>query len=233
MPHTARRSAEPVPESSAAVALATYRTEYRLLGPLEIVHRGALVPARGQKMRALLARLLVDANRTVSVDALVDALWGEEVPPTAVKMVHIYVSRLRKELPAGTLVTRPPGYQLEVAPEAVDLLRFARMREEAAAELAGGDAERAAERLRAALALWRGPALAEFTEPFAAAEAAHLEELRVLALEDRIDADLALGRHADAPGAAALRSATPARRQAPHVGRSRGQPRSAPPAPPA
>ena len=175
-------------------------TEYRLLGPLEVVHGGEAVPARGQKKRALLARLLLDANRTVSVDALVDALWGEAVPPTAVKMVHIYVSQLRKELPDGSLHTRPPGYVLQTGSEAVDLLRFSRLCAEARAAFGDGDAALAAERLRGALSLWRGPALAEFSEPFAAAEAAHLEELRLLALEDRIDADLALGRHADVVG---------------------------------
>jgi len=175
-------------------------TEYRLLGPLEVVHGGEAVPARGQKKRALLARLLLDANRTVSVDALVDALWGDDVPPTAVKMVHIYVSQLRKELPAGALQTRPPGYRLEVGPEAVDLLLFSQLCAQARAALGEGDAAQAAELLRTALGLWRGPALAEFSEPFAAAEAAHLEELRLLALEDRIDADLALGRHADVVG---------------------------------
>jgi DNA-binding SARP family transcriptional activator len=175
-------------------------TEYRLLGPLEVVHGGAVVPGGGQKKRALLARLLLEAGRTVSVDGLVDSLWGEDVPPTAVKMVHIYVSQLRKELPDGTLQTRPPGYQLVVGPDAVDLLRFSKLCAQARAALADGDPAEAAEHLRTALALWRGPALAEFSEPFAAPEGAHLEELRLLALEDRIDADLALGRHADVVG---------------------------------
>jgi DNA-binding SARP family transcriptional activator len=175
-------------------------TEYRLLGPLEVVHGGSVVPGGGQKKRALLARLLLEANRTVSVDALVDSLWGEEVPPTAVKMVHIYVSQLRKELPDRALQTRPPGYQLDVGPDAVDLLRFSKLTAQARAALGDGDPAQASERLRTALELWRGPALAEFSEPFAATEAAHLEELRLLALEDRIDADLALGRHADVVG---------------------------------
>ena len=176
--------------------MATLSTEYHLLGPLEVFRGEAVVAAGGQKRRALLARLLIEAGRTVSVDALVDALWGEAPPPTAVKMVHIYVSQLRKELPLEALRTRPPGYVLEVAPEALDLLRFTRLCGEGRAALADGDAARAATLLRDALALWRGPALAEFSEPFAAQEAAHLEELRLLALEDRLDADLALGRHA-------------------------------------
>src|SRR5215207_6445265 len=199
-------NAEPVKVLSEAhgahpsVELADYRTEYRLLGPLEVVHRGEAVPTGGQRKRAVLARLLLEANRTVSVDALVDALWGEHVPSTAVKMVHIYVSQLRKVLPSGVLQTRPPGYLLEVAPEAVDLLRFERLRKEGREALAGGDAVTAAERLTAACALWRGPALAEFSEPFAAATAAYLDELRLVAVEDRVEAELALGRHRDVAG---------------------------------
>src|SRR5215212_5883269 len=199
-------NAEPVKALSEAhvghrsVELAEYRTEYRLLGPLEVVHRRDGMPIRGHRKRALLARLLLEANRTVSVDALVDALWGERMPSTAVKMVHIYVSQLRKVLPSGALQTRPPGYRLEVAPEAVDLLRFERLRKEGREALADGDADTAAERLSAACALWRGPALGEFTEPFAAAAAAHLDELRLAAVEDRVDAELALGRHRDVAG---------------------------------
>ncbi|HSS57027.1 MAG TPA: BTAD domain-containing putative transcriptional regulator, partial [Solirubrobacteraceae bacterium] len=154
----------------------------------------------GGKGRALLARLLIDVNRTVSVDAIVDSLWGEEVPPSAIKMVHVYVSQLRKVLPDGVLRTRAPGYALEVAPEAVDLVQFTRLRKEGRAALAAGDAETASERLRAGLALWRGAALAEFSEPFATAHAEHLEELRVVCVEDRIEADLALGHHADLVG---------------------------------
>src|SRR5215210_6320896 len=199
-------NAEPVKALSEAhvghpsLELADYRTEYRLLGPLEVVHRGEAVPTGGQRKRALLARLLLEANRTVSIDALVDALWGERLPPTAVKMVHVYVSQLRKVLPAGSLQTRPPGYRLEVAPEALDLLRFERLRQEAADAMAADDAATASERFQAALSLWRGPALEEFDEPFAAVEAAHLEERRLVAIEDRIDAELALGRDREVVG---------------------------------
>src|SRR5215218_6567507 len=191
-------SAAPVGHPS--LQLADYRTDYRLLGPLEVLHRGEAVPTGGQRKRALLARLLLEANRTVSVDALVDALWGEHVPSTAVKMVHIYVSQLRKVLPGEALQTRSPGYRLEVAPEAVDLLRFERLRKEGREALAEGDAGTAAERLTVACALWRGPALGEFSEPFAGAAAAHLDELRLVAVEDRVDAELALGRHHDVAG---------------------------------
>src|SRR3954449_6669543 len=150
---TPASNAKPVKVLSGAhpghpsLELADYRTEYRLLGPLEVVHRGEALRTGGQRKRALLARLLLEANRTVSIDALVDALWGKRVPATAVKMVHIYVSQLRKVLPGEALQTRPPGYRLEAAPEAVDLLRFERLHMEGREALAAGDADTAAERL--------------------------------------------------------------------------------------
>jgi DNA-binding SARP family transcriptional activator len=158
----------------------------RLLGPLEVERGGAPVALGGHGQRALLARLLLDANRTVSIDRLIDDLWGEDAPASAVKMVHVYVSKLRKLLPGDMLVTRPPGYALEIDLDALDLTRFERLCKE--------------RRPREALALWRGPALAEFDEPFAAVESARLEELHLAALEDRIDADLAAGRHAGLVG---------------------------------
>jgi len=172
----------------------------RLLGPLEVERAGRAVPLGGRMQRALLARLLLDANRTVAIDRLVADLWGEAAPASAVKMVHIYVSKLRKELPADVLVTRAPGYALVIQPEALDLTRFERLREEGRAALAAGLAAKAAGRIQDALALWRGPALAEFDEPFAIVESARLEERRLLSVEDRIDADLALGRHAGVLG---------------------------------
>jgi DNA-binding SARP family transcriptional activator len=175
-------------------------TQYRVLGPLEVAGPGGAVALPGGKARALLARLLIDVNRTVSVDAIVDSLWGDDVPASAIKMVHVYVSQLRKALPEGTLLTRAPGYVLEVAPKAVDLVRFTRLRRDGRTALAEGDAERAAAQLGAGLALWRGPALAEFAEPFAAPQATHLEELHIACTEDRIEADLALGHHADLVG---------------------------------
>src|SRR5687768_14595606 len=171
--------------------------EFRILGPLEAVDGETPVPLGGRKQRALVARLLLDANRTVAVERLVDDLWGEDVPETAVKMVQIAVSRLRKVLPPDVLVTRAPGYALVVEPESIDLVRFTRLRGEARAALADGDPALAVERCRAALDLFRGPPLAEFPEPFAEAEASHLEELRLTCLADRIEAELALGRHAD------------------------------------
>jgi DNA-binding SARP family transcriptional activator len=172
----------------------------RLLGPLEVERAGSPVRLGGRAQRALLARLVLDANRTVAADRLLEDLWGDAAPATAPKMVQIYVSKLRKELPEDTLVTRAPGYALEVDPDSLDLFRFERLREQGRAALAEGRAGTGADRLREALALWRGPALGEFDEPFAIVEAARLEELRLSSVEDRIDADLALGRHAGLDG---------------------------------
>jgi DNA-binding SARP family transcriptional activator/predicted ATPase len=171
--------------------------EFRVLGPLEGSGRGRAVSLGPRKQRALLARLLLDANRTVAVERLLDDLWGDDLPESAVKMVQVYVSGLRKVLPDGMLCTRPPGYALEVDPEAIDLHRFERLRAEASAAIAAGAPGEAARALHQALGLWRGPALAEFNEPFAVHERGRLEELRIACLEERIDADLALGRHAD------------------------------------
>ncbi|HWM08492.1 MAG TPA: BTAD domain-containing putative transcriptional regulator [Solirubrobacteraceae bacterium] len=173
--------------------------EFRVLGPLEAIVGSTPVALR-PKPRALLARLLLDAGRTVSVPQLVEDLWGEEGPESAPKMVQIYVSQLRKALPDGVLRTRAPGYALEVDPDAVDVTRFVSLREEGRAALAAGDPVRASARLSEALALWRGPALAEFPEPFAAVEGARLEELRLVCVENRIEADVAAGRHADVVG---------------------------------
>jgi DNA-binding SARP family transcriptional activator len=172
----------------------------RLLGPVELDVDGTGLALGPGRQRALLARLLLDANRTVSVDRLVDDLWGDDVPVTAVKMLHVLVSKLRKLLPAGMLLTRPPGYALMISLEALDLVRFERLREQGRAAVASGAAEDAAQRLREALALWRGSALAEFDEPFAVIEGRRLDEVRQACLEDRIDADLALGAHAEVVG---------------------------------
>src|SRR5918911_451880 len=157
--------------------------EFKLLGPLELDDGSGSVTLGGRKQRALLARLLLDVNRTVGVDRLVDDLWGESVPESAQKMVQIYVSQLRKILPDGLLQTRPPGYAVEVDPASIDLVRFEQLRREGEAAHAAGDAELASRRLNEALTLWRGDALGEFQEPFARAEAARLEELYLACLE--------------------------------------------------
>ena len=174
--------------------------EFRLLGPMDVLDGGAALALGALKPRALLARLLVTPNRTVAVDRLVDDLWGEAVPDTAVKMVQIYVSQLRKSLPADVLLTRPPGYLVQVDPEAIDIVRFDRLRRTGRAALEAGEAATAATHLRDALELWRGEALAEFAEPFAQAERNHLDELRLSCLEDRFEGDLMQGRHAELVG---------------------------------
>ena len=170
--------------------------DFRILGPLEVRDGDRELPLGGGKQRAFLALLLVNANRTVSIDGIIDSLWDGSAPESAPKMVQIYVSKLRKMLAPGQLHTRPPGYSLQLGPDELDLDRFERVVAEARAALDAGRAQQAADRLREALALWRGPALAEFaSEPFAQHEGARLEELRVAALESRLEADLALGRH--------------------------------------
>jgi YVTN family beta-propeller protein len=175
--------------------------EYRVLGPLEVRDGAESVPLAGAKQRALLALLLLNANQVVSRDRLIEDLWGAQPPGTAVQSVQVYVSRLRKLLPVDTLLTRAPGYVLEVEPDQLDLRRFEMLLAEGHEALAGGDAERAAGALHQALQLWRGPALAEFAfEPFAQTEIGRLEDLRLVAVEQRIEADLALGRHAELIG---------------------------------
>ena len=181
--------------------------QFRLLGPMEVLDRGSVLALGGLKQRALLARLLVTPNRTVAVDRLVDDLWGDDVPGTAAKMVQIYISQLRKLLPDGLLVTRPPGYLVQVDPEAIDIGRFDELRRTGRAALEADDPATAAAHLREALGLWRGEALAEFAEPFAEAERQHLHELRLACLEDRIEADLMEGRHAELVGEVAAEAA--------------------------
>src|SRR5205814_264295 len=137
-------------------------TEFRLLGPLEVVDdAGADVPLPVGKPRALLARLLLDAGRVVAVETLVDAIWPDPVPPSAYKVLQVHVSQLRKALGAEWIETRPPGYVLHAAPEEVDLARFESLAEKAADATAPG---RRSELLGRGLALWRGAALAEFRE---------------------------------------------------------------------
>src|SRR5919106_1022981 len=172
--------------------------DVRLLGPLEVSRQGRAVPIGGPKPRALLAALALDARRVVSVDGLLESLWPGEPPETAAHAVQVYVSQLRQALGDDTISTRPPGYAFELDRGSVDVHRFARLVSEGRELLGGGDPAAASSLLREALALWRGPALADFTyEPFAQTEIARLEELRVVALEERIEADLGLGRHAE------------------------------------
>lgn len=168
--------------------------EFRILGPFEAIMRGEPLEVGAGKQRALLALLLLRSGEVVSTDRLIDALWEEGPPASALNSVHVYVSQLRKALGNGRLETRGRGYLLALEPEQLDLGRFERLLGEGRALLAGGKPEPAAETLRAALALWRGPPLSDFaSEPFAQGEIARLDELRLTALEERIEADLALG----------------------------------------
>jgi DNA-binding SARP family transcriptional activator len=177
--------------------LGSAQVDFRILGPLEARDGDRLVPLGGARQRAVLALLLTRANEVVSRDWLIDELWGEHPPESAVNVLQTYVSHLRKELSADRLVTKPPGYMIRVQRDELDLYRF----EDLASEADGAELALAAERLRAALDLWRGPALAEFAyDPFAQATITRLEDLRLTVLERRIEADLALGRHAELAG---------------------------------
>jgi predicted ATPase/DNA-binding SARP family transcriptional activator len=181
--------------------VATAAPHFRLLGPLAVSVDGKDVALGGQKRKALLAALLLEANEVVSRDRLIDALWGEDPPDTARNTIQVYVSQLRKLLPDGTLETAPHGYRLAVDRDSVDLFQFTRLAEEGRTAFTLGDATGAAELLGRALELWSGPPLADLSwEPFARAEILRLEDLRLAALEDRFDADLALGRHGQVVG---------------------------------
>ena len=175
----------------------TQELEVRLLGPIEVERGGEPVALGGQKPRALFAALALEPRRVVSVDRIVESLWPGDPPETAAHAVQVYVSQLRKAL-GPVIATRPPGYVLEIEEEGVDTHRFARLAQEGRAALEGGDAASAEVVLREALTLWRGPALADFVyEPFAQTQIARLEELRTVVVEERIEADLVLGRHVE------------------------------------
>jgi DNA-binding SARP family transcriptional activator len=167
--------------------------EFRLLGPLEVSDETGELLLGGHKQRAVLALLLLDANRVVSTDRLIDALWGESPPRTAPTSLQNFVSQLRKTLGTETVETRAPGYVLRATAEQVDLARFQRMVENARSD----DPIRRAADLREALSLWRGHPLADFRfDPWAETEISRLDEVRLAAVEERIAADLEAGRHA-------------------------------------
>ena len=181
--------------------------QFRILGPLEVLDGQHLVELGRPKQRALLAVLLVHANQVVALDRLIEELWGQQPPAQATASLQAYVSNLRRALDPGrraqtpprVLVTQPPGYRLVVAAEDLDAARFVTMAEQGQRLLEGGRPGPAAQVLGDALGLWRGPALADVAdEAFAQAERQRLEELRLVALEDRLAAELALGRHAGA-----------------------------------
>jgi YVTN family beta-propeller protein len=175
--------------------------EYRILGPLEIWSDGRQVSIGGGHRRDLLALLLLHAGEAVSRRRLIDGLWGENAPDSADKVVQNHVSALRRSLPPHALVTRGRSYQLELDGDALDLRRFEALRDEGRRELASGSAEAAARLLREALALWRGDAFSDCElDRVSRAEAAALDDARLATVEERVDADLAAGRHRDVVG---------------------------------
>jgi len=174
-----------------------YVTDFRILGPLEAAAGDRPLVLGGQKQRALLALLLLDAGRVVSTDRLVNALWGEDPPRTAITSLQNFVSQLRKLLGPDLLETKVPGYRLRIAEGDLDLDRFRALVEAARA----APLEERTASLREALGLWRGPALADFAfEAWATNEIGRLEEMRLAALEDRIEADLESGSDAELVG---------------------------------
>jgi DNA-binding SARP family transcriptional activator/outer membrane protein assembly factor BamB len=178
--------------------------DFRLLGPLDVVVDGRSVPLGGVKQRMLLAILILNANEVVPADRLIDELWPDETPPSALNTLQGYVSRLRKALDpdgrdggAATIAFRPPGYVLTAPRDQIDARRFEQLVAEADARASSGAPAETAALLRDALALWYGTALADFAyDQFAQTEIARLDELRLKAIEDRIDAELACGRGA-------------------------------------
>ena len=171
--------------------------EFRILGPLEALLDGQAADLGGPRQRAVLALLLLRAGQVVSSDALIDAIWADEPPETAANVLQSYISKLRKELGRDTIVTRGRGYAIALGPQALDLQRFERL----TTEVDRADPAGAADQLREALAIWRGPALDDFRdELWARGPSGRLEEMRLAAIELRIDADLLLGRHGDVVG---------------------------------
>ena len=171
--------------------------QFRLLGPLEVRRGDQVLALGGAKQRALLAILLTHANHVMPLARLTELLWGDDPPPTASHVIEVYVSQLRRALepegaPYRVLVRKPSGYMLQVGPRELDAAEFQDLVQSASGTAPG----QAAAQLTSALGLWRGQALADFaTEPFALGEAARLNELRLHAQEERIEAELALGQH--------------------------------------
>jgi DNA-binding SARP family transcriptional activator len=172
--------------------------DFSILGPLEVREGSRSIPIRRGKPAALLALLILRRNDVASTDVLVDELWENGEPPSAAKALQTYVSELRRVLPDGMLETRPPGYVLHVDHEALDSDRFEALLARARTAVDGDRPKEARRILDEALGLWRGRALADFTyERFAEAERQRLDELRLAAVEARIEADLAQGAGAE------------------------------------
>jgi DNA-binding SARP family transcriptional activator len=199
---------EDAASATSRASASAAQPDFRILGPLEVHADGRVLQLGGPKPRTLLAVLLLRAGEVVSADELIEELWGESPARSARHLLHVYVSGLRRALEGdaqdgshGLLVSRAPGYVLAIDAEGIDARRFERLLHEGRRLLVGEDPAGAADTLREALALWRGSALADFTyQPFAQAEIARLEELRLVALEERIEAELERGRHRELVG---------------------------------
>jgi predicted ATPase/DNA-binding SARP family transcriptional activator len=170
--------------------------EYRILGPVEVeLEGGPPLSVKGKKPRALLALLILRRNEPVPTELLIEDLWGDKAPATAANTLQVYVSQLRK-IVSDRLTREGSAYRLRIDPDELDAERFQQLAEDGDAALRRRSFREAAELLAEALALWRGPALADLRyESFAQGETVRLEELRLVANENRIEADLGLGRH--------------------------------------
>ncbi|MDP9071455.1 MAG: AfsR/SARP family transcriptional regulator, partial [Actinomycetota bacterium] len=175
--------------------------EVGVLGPLAVVADGRPIDLSSGKQRALLALLALHPGQVLSVDRLLDDLWGERPPATARHALQVHVSNLRKLLGSTTVVTKRPGYVLRLPADSCDATRFELLSRAGRQALRDGRVQEASSTLTEALALWRGPALADLLfEPFAPQEASRLEDLKLAATEDRLVADLGLGRHTELVG---------------------------------
>ena len=182
--------------------------EFRLLGSLEVALDGTVVDLGRGRDRAVLALLVLHANQVVPVDRFVDQLWGMQPPPSAPHALQVHISNLRKRLEpgrargSGCIQTQPPGYLLRVRPDQIDVLTFERLADDGRRLLHEGEPDAARLTFQRALALWRGPALADLAyEPWAEPEAGRLEVLRLNVTEDCFEAELASGRHIESIGA--------------------------------
>jgi DNA-binding SARP family transcriptional activator len=176
--------------------------EFRILGPVEVLHDGQTIAPGSPKQRALLVNLIVHHGKVVSRDRLIEDLWAGSPPSTGLGVLQNYISQLRKVLGATVVVTRGTGYLLDVDPDSIDSVRFERLVEQGRTALQAGDPSHAGQVVGEALGLWRGPALADIaTEAFAQAEISRLHELRAVAVELGLEAQIARGQHREAVGA--------------------------------
>src|SRR6516225_4052006 len=168
--------------------------QVRILGPFQLEDGGRQITVGGVRQRAVLADLVLNANEVIPSEQLLVELWGEDAPPSAANALQAAISRLRRVLPSGRLITTGPGYALRMFPAELDVRQFEQLISEGREALVARASAEAARMLDQALMLWRGPPLADFRyEPFAQAEIARLEELQLACLEERNEAQLALG----------------------------------------